>query len=63
MKQIRRKVVSADHCQGSGGAFWDLFLECGHIEGSGGYPKCPKTAICYKCTKKANKALNRKRAK
>ena len=56
-KQIRRKVISADYCRGSGGAFWELFLECGHVAGSGGYSKYPKTTICYECTKEANKRL------
>lgn len=55
MKKIRRKVVSADHCRGGGGAYWELFLECGHVGGSGGYTECPKTSICYECTKEANK--------
>jgi len=49
MKKIRKKVISADHCRGGGGAYWDLFLECEHVGSSGGYSKCPKTSICHEC--------------
>ncbi len=61
MKNIRRKVVSADRCEGSGGAFWELFLECGHVKTRGGYSRCPKTTVCSECKGGANKALKEER--
>lgn len=63
MKSVRKKVIDADHVWGSGGQYWDLFLECGHTGYSGGYTKCPKTSICDECTKKANMLNQKKRGK
>ncbi len=58
-KKIRRKVIDADSVEGSGGRFWELFLECGHIGHSGGYTKCPKTSFCDECTEIANDLVKR----